>query len=82
MTTVLVDTYKAVSTLRENGFSKEQAEGVVKVMEQIDLSSLATKEDLLKLEAKIESVKTDLIKWLVPILLGQIAVFFALVKFL
>ena len=50
MSTVLVDTYEAVKTLRENGFSKEQAESVVDVVKQIDLSSLATKEDLLELE--------------------------------
>ena len=44
MATIAFDTYKAVTLLQERGFTKQQAEALIQVAQEADLSSLATKE--------------------------------------
>ena len=44
------------------------------------IKHLATKEDLAKIRIEIANVKFDLLKWLVPIMLGQSAAIFAAAK--
>ena len=75
MTTLTLDTHKAISRLKKAGFEENKAEAIIESLQEVDLQGFATKEDILNLEA-------DLFKWLIPILLGQIAVFAAVVKFL
>ena len=93
MQMVLIDTLSVTKHLLANGFTEEQAEGVVHAIQEIDLSHLATKADLLllerkmeqvesKLENKMESVKAELFKWMVPLMLGQAGLIAALVKLL
>jgi len=62
---------------------------VVKEAYETGLEKLATKSDLKdleikisNLEAKIEQVKFDLLKWFIPLLLGQAALILALLKLL
>ena len=63
MSAITFDTYKIIKHLQEKGFSREQAEGLVEALQEVDVSQLATKRDLLEL-------RYDLLKWLVPLLLG------------
>jgi hypothetical protein len=44
MQTLVIDTYKVIKRLQERGFTKDQAEALVSVAQEIDLSALATKE--------------------------------------
>ena len=44
MATIAIDTYKIVTRLQERGFTKDQAEALIGVVQEADLSSIATKE--------------------------------------
>lgn len=56
MTTVTFDTHAMIESFIKTGIPKEQAEAIVQGIQQsvdIDLSGLATKNDLLALENKL-----------------------------
>jgi hypothetical protein len=89
MTAITFDTLASAKRLKERGFSEQQAEAVIaelKASRDSDLNSLVTKADLreleVKIDSKIESVKADLFKWLIPLLMGQAGLIAALVKLL
>ena len=44
MGTIALDTYRAVTLLQERGFTKQQAEALIQVAQEADMSSIATKE--------------------------------------
>ena len=46
MQTLVIDTYKVIKRLHERGFTKDQAEALVSVAQEIDLSAFVTKSDL------------------------------------
>ena len=72
----LIDTHRLVLDLKqEYGFDDKQAEGVAEAIKRIDLNHLATKSDLRELENRM-------IKWMIPLMLGQAAVFALIVKWL
>ena len=58
----------------------EQIDKRVAVIET-QINHRATKEDLAIVTTEIANVKFDLLKWLVPIILGQTAAVFAAAKF-
>lgn len=71
MTVVALDTLEMAKELKAAGFSDQQAEAVtrlVRTSRDFDVSHLATKSDLreqeLRLEAKIEATKAEIIKWM------------------
>lgn len=70
MTTIVADTHKLIQTLQDKGYTKEQAEGFAHVLRDLDLSDLATKADLSRLE-------NNIIKWLIGVLIAQTAVIVA-----
>ena len=53
MTTVAIDTYRLVNTLKEHGFTEEQARGVKRVVQDMDFDHFSTKRDLRELELSI-----------------------------
>jgi hypothetical protein len=53
MTTITIDTHELVKTLTARGFTEEQAEGVTHAIKSIDVSHLATKQDLRELEYRL-----------------------------
>ena len=53
----------------------EQIDKRVAVIET-QINHLATKEDLAIVRTEVANIKFDLLKWLVPIILGQTAVVF------
>ena len=76
MSTILVDTYRLVDSLKQKGFNEQQATGIADALAQLDLHQLVTKKDL---KAELATLKADFFKWLVPILLGQAALIAGLV---
>jgi hypothetical protein len=71
-----VDTLKAFETLTAAEMPEKQARALVAIVHELPearLAEVATKNDLKELEVKIERVKFDLLKWLIPFLIGQIA---------
>ena len=54
MATIAIDTYKVIKRLQERGFTKDQAEALVAVAQEIDLSGLATKDDIKDLRTYLD----------------------------
>ncbi|NYZ17291.1 DUF1640 domain-containing protein [Azospirillum sp. RWY-5-1] len=83
------DTHAFVKRLTAAGMPEAQAEAVTTMIREArdaDLSQMATKADVAQLRsdlrADVSDLKADLMKWLVPLLLGQAALIAALVKLL
>jgi hypothetical protein len=75
MATIAIDTHKAITRLQERGFTKDQAEALVAVAQEIDVSALATKADLAALE-------TRLYKFLFTAMSAQTVLIVALIELL
>lgn len=97
MNAIAFDTLRFVKRLQAAGFTAEQAEAQAEAFSEAVSESLATRQDLehavalLKadIEASASTIRAELreasfsmLKWLVPLLLGQTAVLAALVKLL
>ena len=86
MTTVTFDTLKFV-TLKAAGVPENQAEAFSEAFKDAQSDTeLATKYDLkeleLRLEARINEVKYDMIKWIAGMLIAQAGLVAALVRLL
>ncbi|MBY0580226.1 MAG: CCDC90 family protein [Rickettsiales bacterium] len=82
------DTHKYIKSLQESGFNEKQAEMLVKSLlesRDFDLSILATREQVARLDGKIDKVesnlekkiievKYDILKWIIPIMLTNVAI--------
>lgn len=75
MTTVTFDTHLIIESLIKEGMKKEQAEAIVKGIQQgmqLDIGHLVTKEHfdtkLTQMATKedVANVKYDLLKWILP----------------
>lgn len=71
--TTIVDTHRLISDLKQRGFTAQQAEGITEAIAAQQLDHLATKADIRDLEIR-------LLKWAAPVLIGQVAVFAAVVE--
>ena len=75
MSTVTFDKLAFVDTLTRGGIPEDQARAQADALDAALRDSVATKADIAALE-------TRMVKWLVPLLLGQTALIVALVKLL
>lgn len=86
MSTTTLDTLQIAKDLKAASFSDAQAEALARVLREaseVDLSHLVTKDYLdHRLRAEMADLKSDLLKWMITLLLGQAAVVAALVKLL
>jgi PIN domain nuclease of toxin-antitoxin system len=75
MKSVTLDTHKFILLLQEKGFSREQAEGLIEAVQQIDASELVTKTDL-----QLELAKSEgrLQKAMFTMLATQLGLFVAI----
>ena len=72
---------KDIEVLRREG--KEAELGLRKEIKEVELSlQKEIKEVELRLTREIAQTKADLLKWIVPLMIGQIAAIAALVKLL
>ena len=83
---IAFDTHRFVKRLTESGFTEKQAETLAEEHVALLNGNLATKADIAKvearLEARLEAVKVDLLKWLFGALIAQGGLIVALVKLL
>ena len=79
MAAVPFDTLKFAERLKAGGFTEQQAKAAAEAFADATSQELVTKADL---KAEIAELKADLLKWLVPLLLGQAALIATLVKML
>lgn len=81
---VAFDTHRFVKNLTASGFTEKQAEALAHEQVQLLNANLATKADILaikaELEVKIETVKGELLKWMVMAMIAQGGLIVALVK--
>ena len=86
MNAIAFDTLAYFKRLRAAGVEPRQAEAQAEALSSAIGDSLATSEELRAVEAnlraEIRESQVTMIKWLVPLLLGQTAVLAALVKLL
>ena len=75
MATLIIDTHNFITRLTKAGMEEKQAVAIADGLRNVNLEYVATQADLIKL-------KSDLLMWIIPILLGQIVVFTIIVKFL
>jgi hypothetical protein len=66
MNALTFDTLKLARKLEAAGFSSEQAAGASAALAETlrEVPGVASKEDVLRLEAKIEATKAEIIKWM------------------
>jgi hypothetical protein len=76
MTTITFDTLELADKLKAAGFAPEQAEAVVRVVVEAQIS-MVTRDYL---DARLSENKVDLIKWIAGMLLAQAGLVAALVK--
>lgn len=62
LATLHFDTYKAVTLLKEQGFTKKQSEGIIKVIQEVTLSGVATKQDVQDVRAEIQDLENKITK--------------------
>ncbi len=79
---IAFDTHRFVKRLTDCGFTEKQAETLADEHVTLLNDNLATKTDIAKVEARIEAVKADLMKWLIGALIAQGGLIVALVKLL
>lgn len=60
MATLSLDTYKTISRLQERGYSKQQAEGFVAVIQSADLADVATRDDISALKNDIAALDRNI----------------------
>ena len=69
MASLSIDTYKAVLLLQQQGYSKQQAEGFVAVLQSADLADVSTQADvaalkdgIANLDRSIQTTRVELYK--------------------
>lgn len=97
MASMAFDTLRYSKRLRAVGFTEEQAEAQAEALGEAIRDTLVTKADLneavhkLQLEitelrsefrTEIRDVQTNILKWIIPLMIGQTAVIAALVRLL
>lgn len=85
MSAVTFDTLKYVEILKIAGVPESQAKAQSEALKEVLNTEVATKHDLtemeLRVEAKLESMKYEIIKWNTGTLLAASGIFAAIVKF-
>lgn len=87
MATVTFDTLAYSNKLQESGVPRAQAEAMAQAnaeafKEMVVTQQLATKQDIDRLEGKIQDVKHDLLKGMVTGMLAQTALLVGIIAFL
>ncbi len=79
---IAFDTHRFVKRLTECGFTERQAETLAEEHVALLNANLATKVDIARVEARIETAKADTLKWMIGAMVAQGGLIVALVKLL
>ncbi|MDP4027593.1 MAG: hypothetical protein Q8P42_01290 [Gallionella sp.] len=79
MSAAIFDTHAYIKKMKAVGFTEEQAEVQAEAVADLINERLVTKDDL---DLRIAELKTELVKWMLGIAAGQIALLVALLKML
>ena len=79
MATITFDSYNFIDRLTQVGMAEDQARAIADGLKDLSLENVVTNKDL---RVSIAELKADLLKWLVPILIGQAALIATLVEIL
>lgn len=60
MTTLAIDTYKILQRLESKGYTRQQAEGFIDVLQDIDFDHFSTKSDIKELRAEMREMELRL----------------------
>lgn len=60
MATLIIDTHNFITRLTAAGMEDKQAEAIVEGLKEIDLKNVASKEDIINLEHKIEKLELSM----------------------
>ncbi len=77
MSTAVFDTHAYVKRMKSVGFTEEQAEVQAETVADLINERLVTKADL---DLRIAELKTELVKWMLGIAAGQVALLVTLLK--
>jgi hypothetical protein len=78
MATLVIDTYRISQKLQSKGYTKDQAEGFIETLQDLDLESFATKEDIRSVKADIDLLKGEIREMALRLKLHLGAMIFAL----
>ena len=82
MNTITFDKLEFIECLQKGGFDEKQSRAAADALDRALRDSVATKADIVELRGDIQAPETRIIKWIMPLLLGQTALIVALLKFL
>lgn len=82
MATIIADTHRVILKLVERGYTKDQAEALTEVLQELDLSELATKADLNELRMQLTGEIHGLSWRIFGLLLAQGALVIAVLQLL
>ena len=77
MSTAIFDTHAYIKRMKAVGFTEEQAEVQADTVADLINERLVTKADL---DLRIAELKTELVKWMLGIAAGQVALLVTLLK--
>lgn len=77
MSAAIFDTHAYIKKMRAVGFTEEQAEVQAETVADLINERLVTKADL---DLRIAELKTELVKWMLGIAVGQVALLITLSK--
>jgi hypothetical protein len=77
MSVAMFDTHAYIKKMKAVGFTEEQAEVQAETVADLINERLVTKADL---DLRIAELKTELVKWMLGIALGQVALLVTLLK--
>ena len=77
VTSLSLDTLSATERLIGSGMAEAQAKAVIETVQSAELDHVATTQDIQDLRLEIRNLETRVLKFLIPTLLGQVAVFAA-----
>lgn len=80
MATLTFDTYQFIHHLTNSGMEEVQAKAIAEGLQKVDLNHVATRQDVDALKLQIQTIKIDILKWMIPMMLGQIGLTTLLIK--
>ena len=78
MSTITFDTYDFIERLKSSGIEETQAKAIADGLKEIDLEYVASKEDIVTVREDMKNLEIRLLKWLIPLFLGQYALLFGI----